>query len=93
MTVTLELSPEREAVLTAQAKARGLTIEQWLLRLAEQSAEVAPATEAADRDDRPIWEVIGENMKDVSCEEFAKLPRDGASEHDHYLYGHPKRNR
>ncbi len=38
MTVTLELSPEREAVLKAQAQARGLTIEQWLLELAEQLA-------------------------------------------------------
>jgi len=40
---------------------------------------------------RPIWEVILDNMKDVPPEEFAKLPKDGASEHDHYLYGHPKR--
>jgi hypothetical protein len=36
MTVTIELSPEREAALKAQAQARGLTIEQWLLELAEQ---------------------------------------------------------
>jgi len=41
---------------------------------------------------RPIWEVIHKNMEGVSPEEFAKLPKDGASEHDHYLYGHPKRN-
>jgi hypothetical protein len=31
-------------------------------------------------------------MKDVPPEEFAMLPKDGAGEHDHYLYGHPKRN-
>jgi hypothetical protein len=37
---------------------------------------------------RPIWEVILDNMKDVPPEEFARLPKDGASEHDHYLYGH-----
>jgi hypothetical protein len=42
-------------------------------------------------DPRPIWEVILDNMKDVPPEEFAKLPKDGASEHDHYLYGHLKR--
>ena len=36
MTVTIELSPEKEAALNAQAHARGLTIEQWLLELAEQ---------------------------------------------------------
>ncbi len=32
-----------------------------------------------------------DNIKDVSAEEFARLPKDGAGEHDHYLYGHPKR--
>jgi hypothetical protein len=31
-------------------------------------------------------------MQDVPAEEFARLPKDGASEVDHYLYGHPKRN-
>jgi len=89
MTVTLELSPEREAALIAQAKARGLSVQQWLLQLAEQSTSPFSA-EVAWQDDRPIWEVIAENMKDVPAEEFAKLPKDGASEHDHYLYGHPK---
>jgi hypothetical protein len=31
MTVTLELPPETEAALKAQAQARGLSIERWLL--------------------------------------------------------------
>ena len=38
MTVTLELSPERKAALTAQAQTRGMSLEQWLLELAEQLA-------------------------------------------------------
>jgi hypothetical protein len=38
MTVTLELSPEREAVLKAQAQARGLTLEEWLMELAGEHA-------------------------------------------------------
>ena len=36
--------------------------------------------------------MILDNMKDVLPEEFAKLPKDGAREVDHYLYGHPKRD-
>jgi hypothetical protein len=36
MTVTIMLSPEREAALQAQSQARGLTIDQWLLELADQ---------------------------------------------------------
>jgi hypothetical protein len=41
MTVTIDLSPERETVLKAQAQARGLTIEEWLLELADQYAPAA----------------------------------------------------
>jgi hypothetical protein len=31
-------------------------------------------------------------MGDVPPEEFAKLPRDGARQGDHYVYGLPKRD-
>ena len=37
MTVTLDLPPEKEAALKAQAQARGLSLEQWMLELADQS--------------------------------------------------------
>lgn len=43
-------------------------------------------------DDQPIWEVIQDIMKDVPGEVFERLPKDGASQVDHYLYGHPKRD-
>ena len=49
-------------------------------------------TAEQETDRRPIWGVILDNMKDVPPEEFAKLPKDGAREVDHYLYGHPKRD-
>ena len=39
-----------------------------------------------------ISEVIAEIMADTPPEELAKLPRDGASEHDHYIYDWPKRS-
>jgi len=55
-------------------------------------ADSATLPETPQAKARPIWEVILENMEGVSPDEFAKLPKDGASEHDHYLYGHPKRN-
>lgn len=40
---------------------------------------------------RPIWEIITELSAEVPMEEWAKLPTDGAEQHDHYLYGSPKR--
>ena len=39
MTVTLNLPPEKEDAYKAQAQARGLTVEQWMLELADQSVE------------------------------------------------------
>ena len=39
MTVTLNLPPENEAVFKARARARGLSAEQWMLELAEQSVQ------------------------------------------------------
>ena len=40
---------------------------------------------------KPIWERIAESVADAPPEELAKLPTDGASQHDHYIYGTPKR--
>ena len=37
MTLTLELSPEREAALKAQAQTRGISVEEWLLELTKQT--------------------------------------------------------
>ena len=48
--------------------------------------------EQTSPDSRPIWEIIVDNMKDVPPEDLAGLPKDGASEVDHYVYGHPKRD-
>jgi len=94
MTVTIQLSDEQAAALQAQAAAEGLTVDLWLQRLAEQSALAPkpsqPQTQSTGR--RPVWETITERMKAVPAEAFERLPRDGASEHDHYLYGSPKRN-
>jgi hypothetical protein len=36
-------------------------------------------------DDRPISEAIAEIMADVPSDVLARLPKDGASQHDHYL--------
>jgi hypothetical protein len=37
MTVTLEIPAEREAAIQAAALARGMSVEAWLVELAEQS--------------------------------------------------------
>lgn len=42
MTVILNLPPEKEAAFKAQAQARGLSLEQWMLEAADQ--HVPPAS-------------------------------------------------
>jgi len=84
MNVTVKLSDEQAAALQAKAAAHGLSLEEWLQKLAqEESAETRPYRHIAD--------VIRENMRDVPPEIMARMPKDGASQHDHYIYGWPKK--
>lgn len=48
-------------------------------------------TAATEQNNRPIWELFEEFTQDLSDEVIAQLPSDGAEQHDHYLYGVPKR--
>lgn len=38
-----------------------------------------------------LGEKLAAIFEDVSDEEWEKLPTDGAEQHDHYIYGTPKR--
>jgi len=83
MTV-IELPDEQAAALRAKAAEAGLTLEAWLEKLAEQDQ---PPSQPL----RHIADLIVENMRDVPPEIMATMPRDGASQHDHYIYGWPKK--
>lgn len=83
MTV-IELPDEQAAALRAKAKAQGLTLEAWFQKLAEEETPVGqrPLQTAAD--------IILGRMRNVPPEIMATMPKDGASQHDHYVYGWPK---
>ena len=66
MTLKLELSPEREAALKAQAHARGMSVEEWLLELTEQAA---PSTSIA-------------HLQKTNPKEWARRFRAWADSHD-----------
>jgi hypothetical protein len=85
MTLTLQLSDEQATALQAKAAAEGLSLEAWIVKLAEPQ----PPT---GRPQRHISEIIRENMSRVPPEVMATMPTDGASQHDHYIYGWPKRD-
>ena len=84
MTLTIKLSDERATALQAKAAAEGLSLEAWLQKLAEHETPVEkPLQTAAD--------IILSCMRNVPPEIMATMPTDGASQHDHYIYGWPKK--
>jgi len=61
-----------------------------LLQLKQVDAD-QPVRNADSQEHKPIWEEIQELTADVTVQEWDKLPADLAEQHDHYLYGTPKR--
>jgi len=43
-------------------------------------------------EDKPIWEVAAELVRDIPEDVLSSIPTDGAAQHDHYLYAADKRN-
>lgn len=41
---------------------------------------------------QPFWKSFATRMHELPEEVFAELPVDGASEHDHYIHGTPRKN-
>ena len=58
---------------------------------AKQYLEKPLKSEVSCSDHKPIWEVIEEIVADLPESVLEKLPVDGAEQHDHYIYGTPKR--
>jgi hypothetical protein len=79
----IELIDAQAAALRAKAAAEGLTLKDWLSKIAspERPAE-RPLQTAAD--------IVLSRMQNVPAEIMAAMPEDGASHHDHYIYGRPK---
>ena len=89
MTITLPLQPHEEARLAAIAAARGLTTSALVREALESILSLVQPSRS-----RPLQtaaEIVLECMADVLPEDFASLPHDGAAQHDHYIYGLPRR--
>jgi hypothetical protein len=83
MTLTIKLSDEEATGLEAKA-AEGLSVEAWIQKLAKHEPPVErPLQTAAD--------IVLSHMRKAPPKIMATMPPDGASQHDHYTYGRPKR--
>jgi plasmid stability protein len=93
MTLVLELPDNKEAALKFKALAHGVSVAQYVKRILDHDLEQPASSEVeAAQEKRHISDVTAELMRDVPAEELAMMPKDEASEHDHYIYGWPKRN-
>lgn len=90
----IDIAPETERIVREELHSGHFrSVDDLILSGVQAWRERNAATATGpDLDARPISEVIAEIMADVPAEELSRLPKDGASEHDHYLYGWPKRN-
>lgn len=62
------------------------------LRTVKQQNIAQPAQEAKQGTvGQQILKFAAEFRAGIPPEELAKLPKDGAEQHDHYIYGTPKR--
>jgi hypothetical protein len=90
MTLIIEVPDQNEAALKARAHAQGISAEQYAAEVINRDLERTAAMSEGD-DEQPVWEYIADVMKDVPPEDMARLPEDGATHVDHYVYGVPKR--
>jgi plasmid stability protein len=84
MTLTINLPDEQESALKARAQAEGVSAEQCAGDLLAQALASSSARSPLAARIRGIWSDMPDSVR-------AKLPADGASQHDHYIYGVPKR--
>jgi len=85
MTLTIDLPDEEVKALEAKARAQGVSPEQYARLVLEQDLKVSPVR-------RPVSQSIREIWSDVPPEVRAKMPSDGSSQVDHYVYGLPKKD-
>ena len=95
--MTIHLPKDLEAnILAAVHRGRYTSLDDAMAEAASLlvqrlKQEQADATQALTAAHTPIWERIIERSAAIPAEEWDKLPTDLAEQHDHYLYGTPKK--
>jgi hypothetical protein len=88
MNLTVNIPDEEVPALKAQAS--GLPLETFVEQVVLDRLHTSVLPSSQDPRRPHIAERIREIMKDVPPEVMATMPTDGASQHDHYIYGWPK---
>lgn len=96
--MSISLSPDlaervQQKVTTAGYRSPDEVIREALDALdAKEQAEPPLPPNTKKSQTVPVWKRFQNAARAIPDEELSALPPDGASEHDHYLYGTPKRS-
>jgi len=94
--MNVQLSDELQRFVRAQVLSGRYDREEDVIRdvrdwLRARERQSNPQTNAPEERVQTVDEMIDVITADVPEDEWARLPTDGAEQHDHYLYGTPKR--
>ena len=82
MTLTIDLPEEDATALSVKARSHGMSPEQYAQQILKHDIQQTRSTATRIR---AIWSNMPEEVR-------TKLPADGSSQIDHYVYGLPKRD-
>jgi hypothetical protein len=85
--MSIEIAPELEQRLKTAAEKRGQPLSEYVTPALEALAAAPEPAEGAPS----VLSFFEELWRETPAAEMAKLPSDLAEEHDHYIYGTPKR--
>jgi Arc/MetJ-type ribon-helix-helix transcriptional regulator len=93
----LSLPPDLDARIQQKVTEAGYQTPDEVIRKALDALDAKEQQEASlpakkKRSTLPVWQRFQNVVRSIPEDELATLPPDGASEHDHYLYGVPKRS-
>ena len=100
---SFEFTPEQKGILESLSRKTGESVSALIARALERLQEderpgrmpgksnSGDKIESQKESQKPIWEQFADAFKDIPEEELNRLPVDGAAQHDHYIYGTPKR--
>lgn len=91
-----------QQLMTLIQEAESLSVDEQLTLIAHLAQNIQATAGQSDlktqpdeeteapRTNKSIWQIAADFSKDLPEEVLARLPHDGAVEHDHYIYGTPK---
>ena len=96
--MSISLPPDLDARIQQKITGAGYRTPEEVIRKAldaldaQEQPKVLPPGKDKKRPTLPVWQRFHNAARSLPEEELVALPPDGASEHDHYVYGIPKRS-